>query len=178
MLPPGLGMAAHLSRARDVQSPFSAQTELDDDLEYSVQMLLTFGPYIGRYRELQHTRLDKVSKALQPLRDALDPHRTRAAKKVASTRDVALICLLTSMLRWPDREQAIAYLKGFRVVGNLNCPSVFKPLGKQEQVDLERDFYGYTARAEVAALRRLPAPKDASLIWPETAKEVPQGRAG
>ena len=79
---------------------------------------------------------------------------------MAATRDVAMLVFATALLRWPDRTQGQAYLSGFRVVGNLDAPAVFRSI-QQPPVDLEASFYGAPALAEVAALRRAPAPRDA-----------------
>ena len=70
--------------------------------------------------------MDRLSKALDPLRIALNSKRSKSARKVAIYRDVALMCLLSSALRRPDRSQAVGYITGFKVVGNLETPSVFR----------------------------------------------------
>ena len=114
-----------MNLAKIFSSPFTAHTAVDEDLAFAIQCVFVFGPYIAKYRE-QQQQLQKLADALEPLRQALRPLRSTPARKVAPERDVAMLALLTAALRWPDRTQAVGYVKGFRVVGNLDAPAVFK----------------------------------------------------
>ena len=175
LLPPGLGQEEHIRQARQLSSPFSSVTVLDDDLLLAVQCVFVFGPYIGALREAQHQRLRDACDALSPLRRALLPFRCRTARKVVAGRDASLNVFATALLRWPDRSQGAGCLTGLRVVGDVEAPAIFKELPAGESVDLERNFYGRPAEQELHELKAGQPPKDADLIYSETMEEVGKG---
>ena len=99
LLPPGLGPDKHIDEARRLPSPFAAPMTIDDDLELAVHCLYVFGPRVSSFRERQHRKLAQVLAALAPLRTALEPHRGATAKRVAATKDVALMSFVAAVLR-------------------------------------------------------------------------------
>ena len=175
LLPPGLGPDKHIDEARRLPSPFAAPMTIDDDLELAVHCLYVFGPRVSSFRERQHRKLAQVLAALAPLRTALEPHRGATAKRVAATKDVALMSFVAAVLRWPDKSQAAGYLRGFRVIGQIEPTDVFRPIPPEGGVDLKAQFYGENALEEVAALERSGPPKDAETIWQLTQKDVEAG---
>ena len=64
--------------------------------------------------------------ALNPLRAALEPLRSVTARAVAADRDAAALAFLTAILRWPDRQQPMSYIKGFPVIGDIEASGVFR----------------------------------------------------
>ena len=83
--------------------------------------------------------------ALRPLKEALEPLRSETSKAVAAQRDIAGLALFTALLRCPDRTQALGYLQGFDVVGEIPTSNVFRPTAADP---LQDDFFGQAAEVE------------------------------
>ena len=172
MLQPGLGKDLHIYSARQAASPFSCQVKMDLDLVFAAELVAVLGPYAQAWRELQQKAMHNALVALQPLRLAVAGCRSATAEAVASRRDVPALAFITSILRWPDRTQARGYLEGFPVVGEIEASRVFRPLGPQVAMDLNSEFYGEAAIAEVEQVTASPPPKDAEEIWALTQEEI------
>ena len=52
--------------------------------------------------------------------------RVTSARAVASTRHVPLMAFITALLRWPDRDQPLKYVKGFEILGDIRTSSIFR----------------------------------------------------
>ena len=142
---------------------------LDQDLGYAVEAMVLWGVHLDKWRGQQQRALQRVLAELQPIREALEPFRSETSKAVATQRDIAGIALFTALLRWPDRTQALGYLQGFDVVGEIPTSRVFRPISVHT---LQDDFFGPVAEAEVQQALRAPAPKFAEAIHRLTLEEV------
>ena len=172
LLPPGLGRSAHIEKAKQQLNPFGQDLPLDLDLQFAIQAMLRWGIHMRVWRTYQQQALLRTLAALQPLRDELAKHRSTTSMAVAAERDVAGIAMLTALLRWPDRQQALGYLQGFRVVGEIETSKIFKPI---PTTPLDHNFFGQAAIEEVDQAQRAPEPKNADEIYRQTLEEIDKG---
>ena len=89
-----------------------------------------------------------------------------------------VIAALTALLRWPDRGQALAYARGFQLVGPIAPSHIFRPLGFDPDapgIEGQEGFYGQEAEAAAENLLRSPPPKGHLLIHAETLEEQRKG---
>ncbi|CAK0807283.1 unnamed protein product, partial [Prorocentrum cordatum] len=180
-LAPGLRAASpsHLACAGEVAlahkvigTPFDVSGAMGADLEFGAALRSIFGPRAQNWRDLQQSAMHRALMALEPVRAAPANKRSAAAQAVARDRDAAGIAFLTALLRWPDRSQAMGYLHGFPVIGDIEASGVFRPLGPQPTKHLDEVFFGQAAVAAVADLRCGPPPRDAEEIWRLAQEEI------
>ena len=172
LLAPGLGKAEHIRQALLQQNPFGNDMPLDTDLHFAAEAMIRWGVFIDKWRGQQRQAHHRLLQAMQPLRMALDQLRTATSAAVAGSRDIAGLALMTALLRWPDQTQAMGYLHGFEVVGSIATSRVFRPIAV---TDLEDDFFGAAAAAEVQHAITAPPPKHAESIYALTQEEIAKG---
>lgn len=91
-------------------------------------------------------------------------------------RGPVLIAVLSALLRWPDRSQALGYFEGFNFVGSFPKVGIFKEIGPDELP--EGDIFGPSAREMVQTIARSAEPPDADRIAEVTAEEQAKGFCG
>ena len=140
ILPPGLGPDQHILAGALTSSPFAPQQWPEPDVAFVLHAIsvwqAAFQGLVNRMRRVFRS----VVKALQPLHDALVPHRCHAAQQVATTKNAALVAFLSVILRWPDMTQALCLIKGYSIVGVIPPSGVFRSIPSKDDPDLERWF--------------------------------------
>ena len=116
LLPPGLGKEEHVAQACDVPHPFSTPSPMDTDLKFVMHTAQVFGEDLPLWRSHQTKVWDSLVQALEPLYTVCHQKRAPDARSVAATKNPAVMAYLTTILRWPDREQARQYVVGFDLV--------------------------------------------------------------
>ena len=172
LLAPGLGKDEHIVQALQQGNPFGQDMPMDTDLDYAMEAMIRWGVHLGTWRNHQRHALLSCLRIMQPLRDALQGLKSHTALAVAAERDVAGIAFLTAIMRWPDRAQAKGYLEGFEIVGNIQTSHIFRPIAP---TDLEQDFFGPAAVAEVQEALRAKPPLHAEAIYRLTLEEIDKG---
>ena len=97
---------------------------------------------------------------------------------VANNSHPGFIAATTTILKWPDRTQAIGYVLGMRISENIQCTGVFRELQVKEVKVNDPEATRYFGNAAVQAVDELMAsrpPKEAQLIFDETEKEQVRG---
>ena len=110
LLSPGLGRSEHIAQAKLQPNPFGQDLPLDLDLQFAVQAIVRWGTHLDVWRSYQRRALIRTLAAIQPLNDALHQHRSSTSLAVAAQRNIAGLAVLTAVMRWPDRMQAMGYL--------------------------------------------------------------------
>ena len=174
MLMPGLGSQAHMAAAADVLSPFSALAPVDADVKFALYAMKVLGESLPVWRAHQAALFKEVAMALQPLVSSAHAGRSENAVKV-NTRNPVYIAFATALLRWPDRQQALQYIKGFPIVGSVQSSGVFRPLPSGSAEWTVEDFLGESAAEAVSQQLAQPMPKAAQQIWELTEAEVSKG---
>ena len=82
----------------------------------------------------------KLTAALAPLEAWAQKQMTPNAQIVAKNAGPIFIAASTTILRWPDRSQAISYIQGFKIIGEVDRTGVFRSIKSQEAEETE--FYG------------------------------------
>ena len=100
-------------------SPYSASAILDD---------VTLGPCIRIWRQQQLHALQRVAKFLRPWEDALRATMHSDVKDVAAQRCPALLTCIAHLLRWPDTTVGLRFVLGFRCIGAIEAPGLFREL--------------------------------------------------
>ena len=178
LLPPGLGRDQHIQAALEMSGPFSNDIPLDPDMEFAIDAVATFGPFVHAWRDRRLLLLQDLRRALEPLERALGAHRSAPAVAVAADRPVAFMAFVTALLRWPDRAQPAAYLTGFRVVGEIEPTGVFRGIPGTDVTSINEDFFGDPAVQALDEIIASRPPKDHALILAETELEISKGFCG
>ena len=135
-----------------MQSPFDLDMPMDFDLEFAVRAVAVFGPRVVVWREVRLRLLRRLMVIFDPLQTIVAEHRVATARAVASSRHIVLMSFVTALLRWPDRAQPMAYVKGFRVMGQIDDPGIFRKVPATNVDDIEHEFYGKPAEKAVKTL--------------------------
>ena len=167
-----------MRRALELESPFSHAGPLDDDLLFVIELMMIFGTQVQAWRERRLHLLQQVVVALGPLEEELRKHRVKTSVAVASSRKVAFLAFVTCLLRWPDRGQALCYLKGFHVVGDIAEMGVFRHVGGQCVDNMAEEFYGEPAIQAVSEILESKPPKEHAIIFEQTEAEVAHNLCG
>ena len=172
LLPPGLGRSEHIAQAKLQPNPFGQDLPLDLDLQFAVQAIVRWGTHLDVWRSYQRRALIRTLAAIQPLSDALHQHRSSTSLAVAAQRNIAGLAVLTAVLRWPDRMQAMGYLQGFEVVGDIQTSRFFRPI---PTAPLNHEFFGQPAIDVVTRALQAPEPKYAEEFHQQTLEEIEKG---
>ena len=183
LVTPGMGKELHIRSALSLSSPFSMDAAVDDDLLFAARCCAIFGPQIRSFRTRQSKAFDHVCKKLKALDIILKTKMHAEVAQVASHKSPATMGAMTILLRWPDREQPGLYVKGFRMIGNLQPSKVFldnpNPKGSVEPDNTQEEFLGPTAEQWVNDLEASqPRWADVDDIYRQTIKEQAAGYCG
>ena len=172
LLEPGLGKEQHIAQARGLDSPYDVETPHDMDIKFALYAFRVWGRHLQAWRNVQAAKFWQVARLLQDLQPFITKHRVASAVAVASTRQVALMAFATALMRWPDRQQAIKYVHGFEILGEISSSSIFREVPGVKLDDIDSKFFGEPARAAVADLLQSGPPRDADLIFNLTEVEI------
>ena len=172
LLQPGLGKERHIEQATALFSPFDVEAPLDLDLDFAILAVATFGPQVQAWRTRHMDILRQVLVILKPVQTFLATRRVPTAQAVAGERHVALMAFFTALLRWPDRDQPIAYLKGFRVIGDIPETGIFRQITGIQVDSIDEDFFGQAAEEAISDLLASKPPQDHKDIFDLTTDEI------
>ena len=173
-LPPGLGKEEHMVRSADLPNPFSPRLWPEKDVQFVVDMIVTWQEAFPRFVEKCHQIFKSVLIAVQPLERWMEQHRSSTARLVASTKRPVTAALLVALLRWPDRDVALHLLVGFPIVGHLSSSGLFRPVTAAPTKSLQ-DWLGDDAVAAVDRLMASKPPQFAEEIVTLTRDEMKKG---
>ena len=117
LLPPGLGPEAHITEACAQPSPFTPSPWPEPDIGFVVDSLVIWQEFLPQLAAKMRKILTTVATALTPLEICLHRFRSTSALKVAAGKRPAFIAAMSSLLRWPDRQQAINLTAGLQHSG-------------------------------------------------------------
>ena len=121
-------LAAHIAESALLQSPFDYSSPLDDDLDFACRAMIGFGPWIRTWREAQLRALRKLSKVLRPWEAEAVSQMPATVARVASRKRPVFMLACTLLLRWPDETNALRYILGFPIVGDIEHTGLFRQL--------------------------------------------------
>ena len=154
LLAPGLGPTEHIRQALKLGSPFEPESSPDEDITFAAEVVGTWGPWAGRWREKQRLHSERVMAALEPLRVALQARMPDTVKRVAKTKNPAMVAACIIALRWPDRQLAMEYVMGHRLVGHQPSSNLFRQINQDavEDTMLDECFFGSAAATYISDL--------------------------
>ena len=174
LLPPGLGKSGHVIASSELSSPFSAKRWPDDDVFFVAYTVAVWQDGLPLLAARQRHCLKCISRALTPLRQWLCGARCDSAQRVAASKDVAFLACMTALLRWPDREQAISFIEGFPIVGEIPRTGIFREILPKEIADVQ-EWLGIDAARRVDDITSQKPPRHVSEIWAVTSQEIDKG---
>ena len=175
LLPPGLGKEGHMAASQQLQSPFTHAAWPEDDVHFVAYTVATWGEWTPILAQRQRDCIHSCVLAVQPLQDALAPHRCASANRVASTKNCAVIALFTTLLRWPDVTQAQQMLLGFPVVGKVPASGVFRSVCQDSKDADTHAWLSTSAKDAVDAIMQQPPSRDSKEILRLTQEEQQKG---
>ena len=128
LLPPGLGKNAHMQFATCLPNPFDTAAQLDDDSLFACRGMCILGPCIRVWRQQQLRALSRLAKFMRPWDEAICKAMHPDVAAVAKDRKPAFITALTHLLRWPDDTVGLRFFTGFKLLGAIESPGLFRPL--------------------------------------------------
>ncbi|CAE7466822.1 unnamed protein product [Symbiodinium microadriaticum] len=174
LLPPGLGKLGHLRASGTLPSPFLSSRWPDDDVDFVAYTISVWQDLLPYLAQRQRRALRSIKAAVRPLLSVLYGSRSESSRKVASGKDPAFLACMTSLLRWPDRSQAMDFVSGFPIVGEIERSGVFREV-RPRDADHPADWLGPPAALAVDAILSSPPPRFAADILEVTTKEIEKG---
>ena len=177
LLPPGLGPEAHMEEAQRQPSPFTPSCWPETDVSFVVQAVVVWREYLPQLAAKLRKTLKTVAQALEPLETKLHTFRSLSARQVAAGKKPAFIAAMSSLLKWPDRLQAINLLRGYNIVGEFESSGIFRPIKAAAPRDLET-WLGTEAETAIANILHSRPPRFADDILKVTLEEQERGFCG
>ena len=128
IIEPGLGKEEHMRRALKLRSPFSVHHCCDSDLSFTAVAVAAMGPHLSAWIDTQLQAIRQLKRALLPLENFLRSAMGSNSRQVAADSSPGFIAAVTSLLRWPDRTQAVSYVRGFGIVDQIDNSHIFLSL--------------------------------------------------
>ena len=164
--PSGLSKEQHIAASAQVASPFASACILDEDLQFVCQLLATYGPYVRQWRLDQLKIMRKLAKVLQPWEAECAGCMPPSVQRVAAAKKPMFMLVCSILLRWPDETNALRYVTGYRIVGDIECSGLFRPLDVDRSQSTGTDvLFGKPAVHNLWAMRQRvkPGQHDAEL---------------
>ena len=177
--PPGLTKEEHIAASAQVPSPFDSPVPVDTDLAFACTCMAVFGPYVKQWRSQQIKAVRKLAKVLAPWEVECVSQMPECVHKVAAAKKPMFMLLSSLSLRWPDETNALRYISGFSIVGDIESSALFRPLQVDHTLPTGLDvLLGSSAVSNLVGMRRRvqPGPHDADL-WQMTKQEIEDGFA-
>ena len=139
LVPDGLSFDEHFAfvsaNAGTLKFPMDSEKVVDLDVRFAAREMARNLHHLGIVRrELMHS-LRELSERLLPLTEHLRTFQETSASAIAGKIHVALIAVLTLVLRWPDVHLASRFVSGFRIIGNVEMSNVFRPVETVQMSD-------------------------------------------
>ena len=122
LLPGKVDKATHMSLSTCLPSPFDTHAVLDPDASFAVRAMVAFGPCIRTWRRLQQRAIHAVSQFLAPWEKVLRSLMPGPVFRVASDQCPAMMTATAIVLDWPDLTSGLIFVKGFRLLGEIESP--------------------------------------------------------
>ena len=155
LLPDALNKETHMFLSSCLPSPYDTHAVLDPDVEFAIRAMIAFGPCIRTWRRLQQRAIRTVSNFLSPWEEALRKLMPEPVFKVASDKCPAMMTAAVVLLDWPDLTIGFRFVRGFRLLGPIESPQIFRPVtpASPDPPDLAQEFL----QRAPAAIRKLEA---------------------
>ena len=174
VLPPGLSKEDHIHQAKQLPNPFIPRDWPEMDIAFTVEALSVWGLALPRLAQKQRDIIRTVAKALAPLEQELNKHRSCSSRLVASSKQPGFVACMTSLLRWPDEAQARQLIMGYPIIGELADSGVFRSVLPDTPPDLQ-EWLGDAADEAMLDLCCKPPPRFAEEILAITRDEQEKG---
>ncbi|CAE7557407.1 Dnmt3b [Symbiodinium sp. CCMP2456] len=179
LLPLDVGKDLHMKLSTCLPSPYDVSGEVDDDARFACWIMCTLGPCIRVWRQQQQRAMQTVAKFLQPWDTCLRKLMPADVAKMASARCPAFLSCISALMRWPDTSVGLRFVTGFKCLGVVECPGLFKDVSPDPPAELGLPaLLGSHAVRTVdkleCSLPRFPFAKEARSF---TAEEIEQGLA-
>ena len=142
----------HISDSARIPSPFLRAAPLDRDLAFCARATGLLGPCIAQWRDAQVRALSQLAARLRPWELQLVKHMPPSVACVASQKRPAFMLMCAILLRWPDPLNALRFVTGYKLVGDIEHSGLFRAV----EVDESRSI-GLPALLGPAALNNLEA---------------------
>ena len=179
----GVGERAHLARCIEFANagrlPFDDEYVAPVDLRYAAFATVAFawagGNRLRQWRESCAGALRELSQRLAPVSRALRLWQSPSVHAVAQNTHIALICVLTWVMGWPDWRLAQRFVTGFNIVGRLEETGVWERCESSEPVSEDRLLAESTALLRSRDKRRIDP--EVEFLWDSCLKEREKGWA-
>ena len=128
LIPQAIGKDTRPFLSTSLQSPFQTSSVLDDDARFSVRAMVALGPFIRTWRRKQLRALCCLDKALASFNAALVACMHPSVHAVAADKKPATMAALAVLMRWPDVTLGLRFVRGFRLLGFIEAPSLFREI--------------------------------------------------
>ena len=174
--------------AQERVSPFASADEqasfdLDEDLRRALDVLVERGDKISGDRVRRMNELRAIAKTLEPMRKAIDAHKSEGAQEISLSFNVAWTSAVVDAILWPDIEMAARYIDGYDVVFDVKDSSVF--IASDEPASISReDFEAANTRMVTTITKEItrsgtskdPAERERrAQCWKRTKEEIAEG---
>ena len=119
-------------QSAELESPFAQPAPLDDDLRFCARAMALLGPCLPHWRFRQVEALRLLAKALRPWEQDLQSLMAPSVKAVAATKKPAFLLACAILSRWPDLSNALRFVTGYKVVGEIENSGLFRPVQPSE----------------------------------------------
>ena len=179
----GIGKEQHFDKCRQ----FGAAGQLPFDADYAPPIDLRFAAFatvaltvagegrLRRWRQAGAGSLKELSQRLQPLSRALRRWQSHSVHAVAKNVHVALICVLTWVMGWPDWRLAQRFITGFDIIGRLEETGIWKRCESQEPISEGQLLMESSVMLQGMTSRRPDV--EATFLWESCLKEHEKGWA-
>ena len=176
ILPAGLGKEEHMRQACLVASPYSGTGCVEDDVIFASRQMIAFGEFHERHRLHVDAAMDSICNALRPLEMFVSQARSSNASAVAKNANPLLMAAMSALIRWPDRDQPLRYVQGFRIVGDGDITGVFREV-RHEAQDPDSLLGTYASQCVDQIAQSAPDAEFAEEMWSQSIEEVKKGFA-
>ena len=114
----------------------------------------SLGPCVANWRDAQVKVLSQLAARLRPWELQLIKQMPPSVARVACRKRPAFMLMCAILLRWPDPLNALRFVTGYKVVGDIEHSGLFRPV----EVDESRPI-GLPALLGPSALNNLEALK-------------------
>ncbi|CAE7369460.1 DNMT3A, partial [Symbiodinium necroappetens] len=179
LIPEKVDKATHMALGTCLPSPYHTHAVLDPDASFAVRAMVAFGPCIRTWRRLQQRAIRTVHTFLSPWDAALRNLMPEPVFKVASDKCPAMMTATAVLLDWPDLTLGLRFVTGFRLLGQIESPNIFRPVppATPDPPDLKKEFL----QRAPAAIRKLeaflPQAEYTQELLDHTVKEIETGWA-
>ena len=179
LIPEKVDKVTHMALGTCLPSPYDTHAVLDPDAGFAVRAMVAFGPCIRTWRRLQQRAIRIVRDFLSPWDATLRGLMSEPVFKVASDKCPAMMTATAVLLDWPDLTIGLRFVTGFRLLGQIESPNIFRPVppATPDPPDLKNEFL----QRAPAAIRKLeaflPQAEYTQELLDHTVKEIETGWA-